>query len=87
MVEKYGTYSQRMAGVTQSHACFPICYSSIPCYMLTCFRLELFIPGSLVSLVNRFTWKLCCQNISFSRDPMPTFKDGLEIEIEPKIPD
>ncbi|KAG6754553.1 hypothetical protein POTOM_040342 [Populus tomentosa] len=38
-------------------------------------------------LVNRFTWKLCCQNISFSRDPMPTFKDGLEIEIEPKIPD
>jgi len=36
-------------------------------------------------LVNMFTWKLCCPEISFSRDPMPTFKDGLEIEIEPKI--
>ncbi|XP_034891490.1 cytochrome P450 716B1 [Populus alba] len=36
-------------------------------------------------LVNRFTWKLCCPEISFSRDPMPSFKDGLEIEIEPKI--
>ena len=48
-------------------------------------RLETLI--TIHYLVNRFTWKLCCQNISFSRDPMPTFKDGLEIEIEPKIPD
>ena len=48
-------------------------------------RLETLI--TIHYLVNRFTWKLRCPDISFSRDPMPTFKDGLDIEIEPKIPD
>jgi len=47
-------------------------------------RLETLI--TIHYLVNRFTWKLCHPNISFSRDPLPIFKDGLEIEIEPKIP-
>ncbi|KAI5570085.1 hypothetical protein BDE02_11G002000 [Populus trichocarpa] len=47
-------------------------------------RLETLI--TIHYLVNRFTWKLCHPNISFSRDPFPIFKDGLEIEIEPKIP-
>ncbi|CAK7351137.1 unnamed protein product [Dovyalis caffra] len=39
-------------------------------------------------LANRFSWKLCRPGISFSREPgFPIFKDGLEIEIEPKIPE
>jgi cytochrome P450 family 26 subfamily A len=46
-------------------------------------RLETLI--TIHHLVNRFTWKLRCPDISFSRDPMPTFKDGLEIEIVPKL--
>ncbi|CAK7351107.1 unnamed protein product [Dovyalis caffra] len=46
-------------------------------------RLETLI--TIHYLVNRFTWKLRCPDIPFSRDPLPNFKDGLEIEIEPKI--
>ncbi|CAK7351115.1 unnamed protein product [Dovyalis caffra] len=38
------------------------------------------------NLVNRFTWKLSRPDISFTREPLPIFKDGLEIEIQPKIP-
>lgn len=30
-------------------------------------------------LVTQFTWKLCCLDNSFSRDPLPIFKHGLEI--------
>lgn len=34
-------------------------------------------------LVTQFTWKLSC-NDTFSRNPMPSFKRGLPIQIEPK---
>ncbi len=34
-------------------------------------------------LVTRFTWKLCCMD-NFTRNPMPNFKLGLPIEIQPK---
>ncbi|XP_065877491.1 taxadiene 5-alpha hydroxylase-like [Euphorbia lathyris] len=37
------------------------------------------------NLVTQFTWKLSSPDMSFSRDPMPSFKNGLEILIEPKI--
>ncbi|CAK7351125.1 unnamed protein product [Dovyalis caffra] len=47
-------------------------------------RLETLI--TIHHLVNRFTWKLCRPGMSFCREPFPIFKDGLEIEIEPKIP-
>ncbi|KAF9672056.1 hypothetical protein SADUNF_Sadunf11G0000900 [Salix dunnii] len=47
-------------------------------------RLETLI--TIHYLVNGFTWKLCQPDISFSRDPLPIFKDGLGIEIEPKLP-
>ncbi|KDP20767.1 hypothetical protein JCGZ_21238 [Jatropha curcas] len=40
--------------------------------------------ATIYYLVTRFTWKLCSSDMSFSRDPMPSFKDGLEIQIEPK---
>ncbi|KAA8523694.1 hypothetical protein F0562_010117 [Nyssa sinensis] len=35
-------------------------------------------------LVTRFTWKLCCTDNFFSRDPMPVPTEGLPIEIVPK---
>lgn len=35
-------------------------------------------------LVTRFTWKLSYPHISFFRDPMINFKDGLEIQIKDK---
>ncbi|PNT39107.1 hypothetical protein POPTR_004G017700v4 [Populus trichocarpa] len=47
-------------------------------------RLETLI--TIHYLVNRFIWKLCHPGISFSREPFPLFKDGLEIEIEPRTP-
>ena len=47
-------------------------------------RLETLI--TIHYLVNRFVWKLCHPGISFSRVPFPLFKDGLEIEIEPRTP-
>lgn len=34
-------------------------------------------------LVTRFTWKLSCTD-SFTRNPVPFFKRGLPIEIQPK---
>ncbi|XP_050213119.1 cytochrome P450 716B1-like [Mercurialis annua] len=36
-------------------------------------------------IVTRFNLKSCDSDMSFSRDPMPSFRNGLEIEIEPKI--
>ncbi|XP_065877600.1 cytochrome P450 716B1-like isoform X3 [Euphorbia lathyris] len=36
-------------------------------------------------LVTRFSWKLSSPDVSFSRDPFPSFKNGLEILIQPKI--
>ncbi|XP_050214238.1 cytochrome P450 716B1-like [Mercurialis annua] len=36
-------------------------------------------------IVTQFNLKRCDSDMSFSRDPMPSFKNGLEIEIEPKI--
>ncbi|KAJ4838683.1 hypothetical protein Tsubulata_003115, partial [Turnera subulata] len=69
--------------------------SSIPPYSFVAFgggpricpgyefsRIETLI--TLHYLVTKFTWKLC-GDASFCRDPMPTFKNGLEIQIEPKI--
>ncbi|PSS06142.1 Cytochrome P450 716B1 like [Actinidia chinensis var. chinensis] len=35
-------------------------------------------------LVTRFTWKLCCTDDTFSRDPMPVPNQGLPIQIMPK---
>ncbi|KAH9796401.1 Taxane 13-alpha-hydroxylase [Citrus sinensis] len=35
-------------------------------------------------LVTQFTWKLCCSDNSFSRDPLPVFRHGLEIQVKPK---
>ncbi|KAK1556452.1 hypothetical protein Q3G72_005206 [Acer saccharum] len=35
-------------------------------------------------LVTQFTWKLCCNDNSFSRKPFPVFRQGLPIEIDPK---
>ncbi|KAJ0082892.1 hypothetical protein Patl1_11096 [Pistacia atlantica] len=35
-------------------------------------------------LVTKFSWKLCCRDNSFTRKPFPVFKQGLQIEIEPK---
>ncbi|XP_065877487.1 taxadiene 5-alpha hydroxylase-like isoform X1 [Euphorbia lathyris] len=37
------------------------------------------------NLVTQFTWKVSSPEMAFSRDPMPSFKNGLEILIEPKI--
>nr|GMD53209.1 cytochrome P450 716B1-like [Ipomoea batatas] len=37
-------------------------------------------------LVTHFTWKLCCKDDSFSRDPMPTPTQGLPIQLIPKKP-
>ncbi|XP_065879866.1 cytochrome P450 716B1-like isoform X2 [Euphorbia lathyris] len=37
------------------------------------------------NLVTQFTWKLSSPDMSFSRDPMPSFKNGLELLIQPKI--
>ncbi|KAH7844726.1 hypothetical protein Vadar_031013 [Vaccinium darrowii] len=36
------------------------------------------------NLVTRFTWKLCCNEDGFSRDPTPVPPQGLPIEIKPK---
>ncbi|KAL6840611.1 hypothetical protein ACP4OV_029475 [Aristida adscensionis] len=33
-------------------------------------------------LVRRFRWRLCCKENTYARDPMPSPKDGLPIEIE-----
>ncbi|CAK9187784.1 unnamed protein product [Ilex paraguariensis] len=35
-------------------------------------------------LVTLFTWKLSSKDNPFSRDPLPVFKEGLPIQIEPK---
>lgn len=35
-------------------------------------------------LVTQFAWKLCCSDNSFSRDPLPVFRHGLEIQVKPK---
>uniref|UniRef100_A0A2P2N6L3 Cytochrome P450 716B1-like n=1 Tax=Rhizophora mucronata TaxID=61149 RepID=A0A2P2N6L3_RHIMU len=35
-------------------------------------------------LVTHFTWKLCSTDLSFTREPMPNFHKGLEIQIDPK---
>ncbi|CAK9163952.1 unnamed protein product [Ilex paraguariensis] len=37
-------------------------------------------------LVTRYTWKLCCSDNFFSRDPMPVPTQGLPIQIMPKKP-
>ncbi|KAL1562462.1 cytochrome P450 716B1-like protein [Salvia divinorum] len=37
-------------------------------------------------LVTRFTWKLCLEENTVSRDPMPVFKQGLPIHIHVKNP-
>ncbi|XP_016556776.1 LOW QUALITY PROTEIN: cytochrome P450 716B1-like [Capsicum annuum] len=37
-------------------------------------------------LVTHFTWKLCCTDDFFSRDPMPVPTQGLPIEIVPRKP-
>nr|GMD51356.1 cytochrome P450 716B1-like [Ipomoea batatas] len=37
-------------------------------------------------LVTHFTWKLCCKDDSFSRDPMPAPTQGLPIQLIPKKP-
>lgn len=37
-------------------------------------------------LVTRFQWKLCLQENTVSRDPMPVFKQGLPIQIQIKKP-
>lgn len=34
-------------------------------------------------LVTKFTWKLSCLD-NFTRNPVPNFKQGLPIEIQPK---
>lgn len=37
-------------------------------------------------LVTHFTWKLCCTDDFFSRDPMPAPTQGLPIQIIPRKP-
>jgi cytochrome P450 len=33
-------------------------------------------------LVRRFRWKLCCKDNTFVRDPMPTPRHGLPIQLD-----
>ncbi|KAG6755705.1 hypothetical protein POTOM_039107 [Populus tomentosa] len=86
------TYSQRMADPSKfeprhfeksaslsPYSFVALCGGHRICPGYEFARLETLI--TIHYLVNRFTWKLCCQNISFSRDPMPTFKDGLDNSI------
>lgn len=35
-------------------------------------------------VVTRFEWKLCCKDDTFVRDPMPSPREGLPIELLPK---
>lgn len=35
-------------------------------------------------LVTQFKWKLCSEDNSFYRNPFPVFKQGLQVQIEPK---
>ncbi|XP_065879755.1 cytochrome P450 716B1-like [Euphorbia lathyris] len=37
------------------------------------------------NLITQFNWKLSSPDMSFFRDPLPSFKNGLEILIEPKM--
>ncbi|CAI9087829.1 OLC1v1022005C2 [Oldenlandia corymbosa var. corymbosa] len=36
-------------------------------------------------LVTGFKWKLCCEDESFRRDPLPVFNQGLPIKLESKL--
>ncbi|KAF9587808.1 hypothetical protein IFM89_005683 [Coptis chinensis] len=65
----------------------PYCYVAFGAGPRICPGYEFARIETLVTihyLVTRYTWKLCCKDNNFSRNPMPVPTGGLPIEIETK---